>query len=97
MKLLKSNRVKFVFIALLSLSGGVYLLFNEKGIIRYVELKNEVDDLNEKIELLEKENNKLIEEIDSLKNKIPSKIERTAREKYDMIRPNEIKIEFIEE
>ena len=97
MKLLKSNRVKFVFIALLSLSGGVYLLFNEKGIMRYVELKNEVDDLNEKIELLEKENNKLIEEIDSLKNKIPSKIERTAREKYDMIRPNEIKIEFIEE
>lgn len=97
MKLLKSNRVKFLFIALLSVTGGVYLLFNEKGIIRYVELKSEVDDLNEKIELLEKENKILEGEIDSLKKKIPSKIERTAREKYDMLRPNEKKIEFVEE
>lgn len=97
MKLLKSNRVKFVFIVLLSLVGGVYLLFNEKGIIRYVELKNEVDDLNAKIELLEKENKKLEGEIDSLKMNIPSKIERMAREKYDIIRPNEQKIEFVEE
>lgn len=97
MKLLKSNKVKFVFIALLCLVGGVYLLFNEKGVIRYVELKNEVDELNEKIELLEKENKKLEGEIDSLKKKIPSKIEQTAREKYDMIRPGEKKIEFEEE
>lgn len=97
MKLLKSNRVKFLFIALLCLVGGVYLLFNEKGVIRYVELKNEVDGLNEQIELLEKENKKLEGEIDSLKKKIPAKIERTAREKYDMIRPNEKKIEFVEE
>lgn len=97
MKLLKSNKVKFVFIALLCLVGGVYLLFNEKGVIRYVELKNEVDELNEKIELLEKENRKLEGEIDSLKKKVPSKIEQTAREKYDMIRPGEKKIEFEEE
>lgn len=97
MKLLKSNRVKFLFIALLSIVGGVYLLFNEKGVIRYVELKNEVDDLNERIEILEQENKKLEGEIDSLKKKIPSKIESTAREKYDMIRPGEKKIEFVEE
>lgn len=97
MKLLKSNKVKFLFIALLCLVGGVYLLFNEKGVIRYVELKGEVDELNEKIELLEKENRKLEGEIDSLKKKIPAKIEKTAREKYDMIRPNEKKIEFVEE
>ena len=97
MKLLKSNKVKFLFIALLCLVGGVYLLFNEKGVIRYVELKNEVDGLNEQIELLEKENKKLECEIDSLRKKIPAKIEKTAREKYDMIRPNEKKIEFVEE
>ncbi len=97
MKLLKSNKVKFLFIALLCLVGGVYLLFNEKGVIRYVELKGEVDELNEKIELLEKENRILEGEIDSLRKKIPAKIEKTAREKYDMIRPNEKKIEFVEE
>lgn len=97
MKLLKSNRVKFLFIVLLSVAGGTYLLFNEKGIIRYVVLKNEVEDLNEKIELLQAENEKLEGEIDSLRKKIPSIIERTAREKYDLIRPGEKKIEFIEE
>lgn len=97
MKLLKSNKVKFLFIVLLCVAGGSYLLFNEKGIIRYVELKNEVDDLNEQIELLEQENIKLENQIDSLRKKIPAIIERTAREKYDMIRPGEKKIEFIEE
>lgn len=97
MKLLKSSKVKFLFVALLSVVGGVYLLFNEKGVIRYVDLKNQVDNLNEQIELLEKENKKLEGEIDSLKKKIPSIIERTAREKYDMIRPGEKKIEFVEE
>jgi cell division protein FtsB len=97
MKFLKSGTVKFLFITLVSIVGGVYLLFNEKGVIRYVELKNEVDALNEQIEMLEQENKKLEGEIDSLKKKIPSKIERTAREKYDMIRPGEKKIEFVEE
>lgn len=97
MKFLKSGKVKFLFITLVSIVGGVYLLFNEKGVIRYVELKNEVDALNEQIEMLEQENKKLEGEIDSLKKKIPSKIERTAREKYDMIRPGEKKIEFVEE
>ncbi len=97
MKLLKSNKVKFLFIALLSIVGGVFLLFSDKGLVRYVELKHQVDELNEKIELLELENKKLEGEIDSLKKKIPSKIERTAREKYDMLRPGEKKIEFVEE
>lgn len=97
MKLFSSSRVKFLFIVLVCIAGGVYLLFNEKGIVRYVELKNEVDDLNDKIELLELENSKLEGEIDSLKKKIPSKIERTAREKFDLLRPNEKKIQFIEE
>ncbi|MBS4036044.1 MAG: septum formation initiator family protein [Ignavibacterium sp.] len=97
MKLLKSSKVKFLFVALLSVVGGVYLLFSEKGVIRYVDLKNQVDNLNEQIELLEKENKKLEGQIDSLKKKIPSIIERTAREKYDMIRPGEKKIEFVEE
>lgn len=97
MKFLKSGKVKFLFITLLSVVGGVYLLFNEKGVLRYVELKNEVDDLNQQIELLEQENKKLEGEIDSLKKKIPSKIEQTAREKYDMVRPGEKKIEFVEE
>jgi len=44
--------------------------------------------------LLEEENQKLEAEIDSLKRNIPAKIEKIAREKYDMIRPQEKKIKF---
>ena len=46
-------------------------------------------------EKVDKENKNLENEIDSLRKKIPAKIERTAREKYDMLRENEkaIKVE----
>jgi cell division protein FtsB len=39
---------------------------------------------------------KLQNEIDSLKNKVPAKIEQVAREKYNMKRENEITIEVEE-
>jgi cell division protein FtsB len=47
-------------------------------------------------ETLKEENVRLQNEIDSLKNKIPAKIERTAREEYDMMRENEVKIDVNE-
>ena len=50
--------------------------------------------MNTRITQLEEENRKLEAEIDSLKRNVPAKIEKIAREKYDMIRPNEKKIEF---
>jgi cell division protein FtsB len=38
---------------------------------------------------VDKENKRMQSEIDSLKNKVPAKIERIAREKYGMIRKSE--------
>jgi len=93
----KSKKRFFVYGFLLIILVGIfYLLFNERGLLKYISLKNELDSLKEQITNLEKENTNLKNEIDSLKNKIPAKIEQTAREKYDMLKEGEIKIEVKE-
>jgi cell division protein FtsB len=79
-------------IGLIFLAGILFLSFNEYGIVKYIKLKNQVNELNEKINKVEEENKRLQADIDSLENKVPAKIEKVAREKYNMIRPGEIKI-----
>jgi cell division protein FtsL len=76
--------------------GVSYILFNEYGLLKYFIIKSELESINYQIEELKDENTRLQNEIDSLKNKIPAKIERTAREEYDMMRENEVKIDVDE-
>jgi cell division protein FtsL len=97
MKILESKRTRFYIIVFVIIVGTLYLIFNSYGIIKYARVKGEIEELNTRITQLESENKKLEAEIDSLKRKVPAKIEKIAREKYDMIKPNEKKIEFKEE
>ncbi len=92
----RKTRIRLFFVGFVILIGGMFILFNENGFLRYLELKNEVDNLGYKIDSMDAENKRLEMEIDSLARKIPAKIERTAREKYDMLREGETKIEIIE-
>lgn len=94
MSFIDNKKVKFYIITSVVVLGTLYLLFNSFGIIKYAKIKNELDDLNQRITQLEDENRKLEAEIDSLKRNVPAKIEKIARENYNMIRPNEKKIEF---
>jgi len=94
MSFIDNKKVKFYIITSVVVLGTLYLLFNSYGIIKYAKVKNELDDLNQRITQLENENRKLEAEIDSLKRNVPAKIEKIARENYNMIRPNEKKIEF---
>lgn len=94
MSFLDNKKVKFYIIASVVVLGTLYLLFNSYGVIKFAKVKGELDDLNIRITQLEEENRKLEAEIDSLKRNVPAKIEKIAREQYDMIRPNEKKIEF---
>ncbi len=64
------------------------MFFNEYGILKYLQLKNDIGELNSKIEMAESEIKKLKKEIDSLKHS-NIKIEKVAREKYHMLRENE--------
>jgi cell division protein FtsB len=92
MALQKVRKLILVLVSLFFLAGIIFLFFNEYGILKYIKLNNQVNELNEKINAVEKENKRLQAEIDSLENKVPAKIEKVAREKYNMIRPGESKI-----
>ena len=94
MKFIENKKTRFYIIAVVVVIGTLYLLFNSYGVVKYAKVKSELEDLNTRITQLEEENRKLESEIDSLKRNVPAKIEKIAREKYDMIRPNEKKIEL---
>lgn len=94
MKIFESKKTRFYIIVAVVVIGTLYLLFNNSGIVKYAKVKGELEDLNSRITQLEEENRRLEAEIDSLKRNVPAKIERIAREKYNMIRPNEKRIEF---
>lgn len=91
-----NKKTKYYFFGVALLVGALYLLLNDFGFYRYQNLSNEIEKLNFRIEKLQEENKKLEGQIDSIRRKDPSKIEKIAREKYDMIRPGETKIEVIE-
>ena len=91
-----SNKLAFFVLLFILLIGSIYIIFNNEGIIKFVKLKNEVNDLNAKISQVEQDNKNIKAEIDSLQNKVPAKIEKVAREKYNMIRKGEITIKVIE-
>lgn len=93
---MKQRKFKFYILLIVVLAGLVFLFFNEYGVIKYLELKNQVEELNIKYSIIEEENTRLKSEIDSLQKKIPAKIEKSAREKYRMIKPGETSIEIKE-
>jgi cell division protein FtsL len=97
MSLLKNKKLRLYIFGGIIFIGLLYLFANQYGLIKYNRLSNQVDSLKEQLEALKKENQMLQAQIDSLKRKIPVAVEKLARQKYDMIRPGEKKIEIIEE
>ncbi|MBK7630793.1 MAG: septum formation initiator family protein [Ignavibacteriales bacterium] len=89
MKFLENKKTRFYIISAVVIIGTLYLVFNSNGVVKYAKVKSELEDLNARISQLEEENRSLEVEIDSLKRSVPAKIEKIARENYDMIRPNE--------
>jgi cell division protein FtsB len=91
----KRKYVLYLFLAIVVI-GIIYILFNEHGVIKYMGLKSQVDSIQVELETVKLENEQLKNEIDSLQKKIPAKMEQVAREKYNMKREGEIKIEVEE-
>lgn len=72
----------------LFLAVFAFLFFNENGILKYIKLRNEISNLENEINKTEEKLKQLQTEIDSLQ-KSDYKIEQVAREKYNMLKPNE--------
>jgi cell division protein FtsL len=83
------KKLNIYIIAVIFLLGILFLFFNNNGVIKYIKLQKQVDELGEQLEEAEAENKRLQNEIDSLKQNIPAKVEKVAREKYNMIREGE--------
>jgi cell division protein FtsB len=77
-----------VFIGLVIISITAFLFFNENGVLKYLSLKSELNELDLKIKSAEEKLKTLEAEIDSL-NSSNAKMERVARERYHMMLPNE--------
>ena len=93
------NKIKTViilFFITMFILGVFFLTFNNDGIIKYVRLRKQLDSLNIKIDSVSQNNQHLQFEIDSLNKKVPAKIEKVAREKYNMIRKGEKEIKILE-
>ena len=91
----KKKLVLYLFIAIIVI-GLLYILFNERGLIKYSGLKSQVDSMKVELEQIKLENERLKNEVDSLQKKIPAKMEQVAREKYNMKREGETLIEVEE-
>ena len=85
----RKNKFKFYLILIVVLIGLGVILFNREGLFKYMKLKSDINDLNDKITTLQETNKRLQGEIDSLKKNIPAKIEQVAREKYKKKRGEE--------
>ncbi len=92
----KNGKLKYIIFTIFFIIGLLYVFFNNSGVIKYLKMKQQVNALNEQIDSVNVENKRIKSEIDSLQNKVPAKIEKVAREKYNMIRKGETKIQVIE-
>lgn len=91
----KRKFIYYLFLVIV-IVGIIYILFNERGVIKYFGLKSQVDSMQIELERVKLENEQLKNEIDSLQRKIPAKMEQIAREKYNMKRESETVIEVEE-
>lgn len=89
------NKIILLIYACILLVVLSFFIFSDYGLLKFLSLQNEINELNYKIKKTDEKIEKSYKEIDSLKTN-DAKIEKVAREKYYMRRANEkvIKIEI---
>ena len=95
MSFLKKINIKIAVVVVLFFISTMFILFNDFGLLKYMRLQKEVNEYKREIQDVNEQNKSLKNEVDSLERKVPAKIEKTAREKYGMIRKGEKAIEII--
>ena len=82
------NKFRLFIYFLIFIAAASFFLFSKYGILKYIDLLNQQKKLIDRIEEIETENKNLKSELDSLKS-VDAKIEKVAREKYNMKGKNE--------
>ena len=88
MAVLKSKLLLRISLVVIILGALAFLFLHENGILKYLELKSELNKIDSEITASEEKLKSLQAEIESLKNS-KEKIERVAREKFNMMKKNE--------
>ncbi|NVN98998.1 MAG: septum formation initiator family protein [Geobacteraceae bacterium] len=70
-----------------------FTIFGERGLLRIYHLNREKQDVQSRLDLLKGENQKLVREVDALKND-RRYLESIARRDFGMVRKNEIIYQF---
>ena len=78
-------RISLVIFILVSLA---FLFLHENGILKFFQLRSELNKIDSEIRISEEKLKSLQAEIDSLQTS-KEKIERVAREKFNMMKKNE--------
>lgn len=78
---------RLVFLTV-TLAALAFMTFNENGLLKYMRVKKELNQLDTDIRNSEARIKAMEAEIDSLKTS-KEKLERVAREKFDMMKKNE--------
>ncbi|MCL4549792.1 MAG: septum formation initiator family protein [Bacteroidetes bacterium] len=84
----KSKLLLRISLVVVILGALAFLFLHENGILKYLELKSELNKIDSEITASEEKLKSLQAEIESLKNS-KEKIERVAREKFNMMKKNE--------
>jgi len=88
MKTINNKLLIRILLTVIFLAALLFMLFNENGFLKFLKMKSELRLLNEDIRKAEEQIEALDAEIDSLKTS-KAKIEKVAREKFDMMKKNE--------
>ena len=87
-KIIKKNKLKFNFLAMLFIVQVIFLIFNDVGLIKLIQLQNAKSTLHSNVQGLLNQQIKLQDEIIELETN-EEYIEKIARERFMMVRPGE--------
>ena len=84
----KISKNRIMIFPLIFILGGLFLIFNDMGIIRWYQLRNERNQIKVQIDQLLQNKKTLTVELDHLKND-KEYIKKIAQEKFHMVSPGE--------
>ncbi len=88
---MKKDKILKIIYVIIAISAITLLFINDNGVIKFLNLKNEIVQLDKKITTTKLQIKKLNSEIDSLKNS-DVKVEQVARDRYRMKYEDEIPV-----